>query len=138
MASLHGPVGPDMSKEGKESLYQKALKIIMEAGEEGILQSELWRLLDATSREGSRIAIRLERRGLIIRRKELYKGRWTYRLFARTRKISIESIRGCPCFTCPDNFRCSPGGVVDPVTCERLVRWVLETAPMVEKKPEEE
>jgi len=126
-----------MSKQGKENLYQRALRIIMEAGEEGILQSELWRKLGATSREGSRIAIRLERRGLIIRRRELYKGRWTYRLYARTRKISIESIRDCPCFTCPDSFRCAPGGVVDPVMCDKLARWAQETAPMQSLSREE-
>ena len=111
-----------------ESIYQKALRIIMEAGEEGILQSELWRRLGATSREGSRIAIKLEKRGLIIRKRELHNGRWTYRLFARIKKISVDSIRGCPCFDCPDDFRCSPGGVVDPAKCERLTRWVLATA----------
>ena len=130
-----------MSKAGKENLYQKALKIIMEAGSEGILQSELWRRLGATSREGSRIAKRLERRGLIERKKELYKGRWTYRLFPRIRKISIESIRGCPCLDCPDAFRCSPGGVRDPVTCEELTNWVLRTAPLrssTEKLEEDE
>ncbi|HDI01582.1 MAG TPA: transcriptional regulator [Candidatus Bathyarchaeota archaeon] len=119
-----------MSKAGKESLYQKALKIIMEAGEEGILQSELWKLLGATSREGSRIALKLERRGLITRRRELHDGRWTYRLFPKIRKISVASIVGCPCLTCPDAFRCAPGGVVDPVYCYDLSRWVLETAPI--------
>jgi len=112
-----------------ESIYQRALKLIIDAGEEGILQSELWRRLGATSREGSRIAIRLERRGLITRKRELHDGRWTYRLFARVRKVSISSIMGCPCFSCPDNFRCSPGGIVDPVKCEKLTRWVIRTAP---------
>jgi len=112
-----------------ESIYQRALKLIIDAGEEGILQSELWRRLGATSREGSRIAIRLERRGLITRKRELHNGRWTYRLFARVKKISIESIMGCPCFACPDNYRCSPGGAIDPVTCEKLTRWVVRTAP---------
>jgi len=120
-----------------ESIYQRALKLIIDAGEEGILQSELWRRLGATSREGSRIAIRLERRGLITRKRELHNGRWTYRLFARVKKISIVSIIGCPCFACPDNFRCSPGGVIDPVRCERLTRWVLRTAPKEDSVKEE-
>ena len=119
-----------MSKASKESLYQKALRIIMEAGEEGILQSELWKKLGATSREGSRIAIKLERRGLIIRRRELHDGRWTYRLYPRIRRVSVASIMGCPCLTCPEAFRCAPGGVIDPVKCDDLVRWALETAPL--------
>jgi uncharacterized membrane protein len=44
-------------------LEQKALQIIMNYGNEGLLQSELWRKLGASSREGSRIALKLEGKG---------------------------------------------------------------------------
>ena len=36
----------------KNSLEQRALKIIFEAGEGGIMQSELWKKLGVSSREG--------------------------------------------------------------------------------------
>ena len=39
---------------------KKALKIIIDAGDEGLFQTELWKLLDISSREASRIAIKLE------------------------------------------------------------------------------
>ena len=39
---------------------QKALKLIFDAGEEGLLQSELWKLLEVSSREGSRMAKKFE------------------------------------------------------------------------------
>jgi hypothetical protein len=38
------------------SLEQKALKLVYDAGEKGILQSELWKELGVSSREGSRMA----------------------------------------------------------------------------------
>lgn len=54
-----------MPKEN--DLEQKALQLIMNSGEEGLLQSELWRKMEASSREGSRISIKLEKKGLIYR-----------------------------------------------------------------------
>ena len=35
---------------------KKALQLIIKAGEEGLFQTELWKLLDISSREASRIA----------------------------------------------------------------------------------
>ena len=46
-------------------LEHRAFQLIITSGEEGLLQSELWRTLNATSREGSRISIKLEKKGLI-------------------------------------------------------------------------
>ena len=45
----------------RNDLEQKALQIITNKGEEGVLQSELWRELGASSREGSRVGIKLEK-----------------------------------------------------------------------------
>lgn len=102
-----------------------ALQIVTEAGEEGILQSELWKKLDATSREGSRIALRLERRKLVRRDKELSANRWTYRLYPLRRPVSIESILDCPCLICEVNHKCDVVDVITPKQCDRLVEWVL-------------
>lgn len=44
---------------------QDVLRIVMELGDMGILQSELWKKLTADSREGSRAILRLEKKGLI-------------------------------------------------------------------------
>ena len=44
----------------RNELEHKALDVISNNGSDGVLQSELWRELDATSREGSRIALKLE------------------------------------------------------------------------------
>lgn len=46
-------------------LESRALRVIVEAGSEGIPQSELWKRLGVNSKYGSRFAIIFERRGLI-------------------------------------------------------------------------
>src|SRR3972149_10670716 len=98
----------------RNDLEQKALHAVVNTGFEGVLQSELWRQLGASSREGSRIALKLEDKGLIRREKELQEGRWTYRLFPKRKPASIESIVDCPCLMCPDNPRCDPSSSISP------------------------
>ena len=106
-------------------LEHKALQLIVSAAVEGVLQSELWRKLGGTSREGSRISIKLENKGLIRRERELWKGRWTYRLYPSRRPASIDSILNCPCLTCPEDSRCGAWSVVSPNECNRLTEWIL-------------
>jgi len=108
----------------KEKMEKKALKIIMDAGEEGVFQSELWRLLNVSSREGSRLSKKFEEKGKIIREKVLHNGRWTYKLYYRRAPVTLESIEGCPCLICPDIDKCFGGGNFDPNTCLQLTAWI--------------
>ena len=112
-----------MSK--RNDLEQKALQFIMNTGFDGILQSELWRKLGASSREGSRIAIKLEGKRLIRREKELRNGRWTYRLYPKRLPARIDSIADVPCLMCPDNPRCDPSSAISPQNCEKFTEWLL-------------
>jgi hypothetical protein len=109
----------------RNDLEQKALQFIINTGFEGILQSELWRKLGASSREGSRIAIKLEEKGLIRREKELRGGRWTYRLYPKRLPASLDSIADCPCLMCPDNPRCDPSSAISPQNCDKLTEWLF-------------
>jgi len=72
----------------------------MDKGDEGILQRDMWRALDATSREGSRISLRLEEQNLITRKKELANGRWTHRIVINIRRVELDSIIDVPCMKC--------------------------------------
>ncbi|KYH42197.1 MAG: hypothetical protein AYL32_000480 [Candidatus Bathyarchaeota archaeon B26-2] len=112
----------------RNELEQNALQIIIETGSKGVLQSELWRKMNASSREGSRISIKLESKGLIYRERELHKGRWTYRLYSKRKPISIDSIISCPCLTCTESSKCEAGGTITPNDCEKLTMWILESA----------
>ena len=109
----------------RNDLEQKALHSVINTGYKGILQSELWRELGASSREGSRVAIKLEEKGLIRREKELEGGRWTYRLYPKRLPASIESIVDCPCLLCQDNARCDPTTAISPKDCSKLTDWIL-------------
>ncbi|MCJ7722430.1 transcriptional regulator [Candidatus Bathyarchaeota archaeon] len=109
----------------RNELEYKALNFISNNAKDGVLQSELWRELDATSREGSRIALKLETKGLILREKELYEGRWTYRLFPKRKPASLNSIIDSPCLMCPNDARCGAWSPISPNDCPRLTAWIL-------------
>lgn len=109
----------------RSKLEQEALQLIITNGHEGVLQSQLWQDLRATSREGSRIAIKLGKKGLIIRKRELFNGRWTYRLFPKRLPATIDSIVDCPCLMCPEDQRCGSSYTVSPRACNRLTEWLL-------------
>ena len=115
------------SKEEKVfDLTSRVYKLVVEHGKEGVLQSELWKKLNLTSRDGSRLAIRLEKRGLVKRERVLDNGRWTYKLTPLRLPIQIKSIEQAPCITCESESKCAPNGVVTPYTCNKLVDWVRQ------------
>jgi predicted DNA-binding transcriptional regulator len=118
-----------ISKEDEDVLFDltsKVYKLVVEHGSEGVLQSELWKELVLTSRDGSRLAIRLERRGMIRREKVLDGGRWTYKLTPLRMPVQIHSIEDAPCLTCPYEAKCSLTGVVSPLSCPWISEWVVK------------
>ena len=112
-----------MSK--RSDLEERALKLILAQGDEGILQRYMWRALGATSREGSRIALKLEANNLITRKQELAKRRWTFRLFINIRQVDIDSLLDVPCMFCEDIENCEVGRDISASTCDTLTNWLL-------------
>ncbi|MFH1328737.1 MAG: transcriptional regulator [Candidatus Bathyarchaeota archaeon] len=110
------------------NLEYKVLQIIKKSGTEGILQSNLWKKMNASSREGSRVSLRLEKAGLIDRKMELNQGKWTYKLIAKKRAIKSEIVLDFPCVFCIDQERCGTGSFISPPTCERLTVWIHHRA----------
>lgn len=110
-------------------LEGKVLNIIMQS-KGGIVQTDLYKMLNISSREGSRICLKLESWGLIKREKVLHNERWTYKLYS-TRKIpKIDSLKGSPCFACQYfNRGCASGSSVSPERCELLDKWILTIEP---------
>lgn len=111
-----------MSK--RDRLERRALEIILNKGEEGILQSELWKELEASSRVGSRISLNLGKKNLITRQRELSDGRWTYRVFVNIRSLDIDSISIVPCVSCAEILKCESGREFSPETCKILTKWL--------------
>lgn len=57
----------EKTEEELVDLTSRVYKLVVERGKDGVLQSEIWKELGLTSRDGSRLAIRLEKRGMIRR-----------------------------------------------------------------------
>ena len=108
-----------------DDLTGKVFRTIISNGKDGILQSELWKELDLTSRDGSRVAIRLEKRSLIRREKILESGRWTYKLFAAKLPVDTVSIERAPCLTCPVEHMCSIDRSYSPTSCNLIEDWLI-------------
>jgi hypothetical protein len=108
----------------KNDLEKRALQLVMEAGDKGILQSDMWKKIGATSREGSRLAIKFEEKGVVKREKILHEGRWTYKLYSQTKLVTIDSIKDCPCIVCEALDKCFVGGQISPINCELLTAWL--------------
>jgi hypothetical protein len=110
-----------------DDLAGKSIRIITHNGKDGILQSNLWKELEITSRDGSRLALKLEKQSLIKREKILEKGRWTYKLVPIEILIDIESIDKAPCLMCPVEHMCSEDGSYSPNNCNLIQDWLISS-----------
>ena len=114
-----------IEKVDMERLTARVCDILAEKESDGMFQSELWKKLKLTSRDGSRLALKLERMGTIYREKILEKGRWTYKLILKKTPISTQSIENAPCLVCPVEQKCSLEGEISPKTCQLIEDWVI-------------
>jgi predicted DNA-binding transcriptional regulator len=126
----------ERTEEELVDLTSRVYKLVVERGKDGVLQSEIWKELGLTSRDGSRLAIRLERRGLIGRVKVLEEGRWTYKLTPLRFPTDMASIEKAPCIVCQYESKCSVDGEISPYICPWIGPWVIAeskgTGPRVE------
>jgi hypothetical protein len=120
-----------MKHVSNDDLTGKSFKIITHNGKNGMLQSNLWKELDITSRDGSRLAVRLEKQSLIKREKILEKGRWTYKLLPIELHADIVSIDKAPCLMCPVEHMCSEDGSYSPNNCNLIQDWLLSTVDSI-------
>jgi hypothetical protein len=117
--------GFQLEKTDMDKMCNKVCEIIAEHESDGILQSQLWKKFKLSSRDGSRLALKLERMGMITREKILEKERWTYKLIIKKTPVSTKSIEGSPCLTCPVEAKCLLDGEVSPKTCQLIENWVM-------------
>ncbi|HON40938.1 MAG TPA: Lrp/AsnC family transcriptional regulator [Methanoculleus sp.] len=104
-------------------LEEEALSVI-QSHREGVLQSDLWKLLDIDSRKCSRIVKRLLDAGLIERIEFRSDGIKTYLLRAKKRAVDPGLILAgeevLPCIGC--DREC------DPEVCTILLDWIYQLA----------
>ncbi|MEM1532746.1 MAG: MarR family transcriptional regulator [Desulfurococcaceae archaeon] len=126
-----------MEFEELSDVEKRALEIIASSGDTGVFQNDLWKLLGVNSRDTSRIVNKLLRRGLIVRKPAVNRGRRTYLLLiskaAKPRRkvptkidlrIDIDRFIEIPCFNCPFIHKCYVGGFYNPITCNWLEEWI--------------
>ena len=116
----------ERTEEELVDLTSRVYKLVVERGRDGVLQSEIWKELGLTSRDGSRLAIRLERRGLIGRVKVLEDGRWTYKLTPLRFPTDMTSIEKAPCIVCQYEPKCSTEREISPYVCPWIGPWVIQ------------
>jgi predicted DNA-binding transcriptional regulator len=119
------PSRTEKTEEELVDLTSRVYKLVVERGKDGVLQSEIWKELGLTSRDGSRLAIRLEKRGMIKRVKVLDDGRWTYKLTPLRLPANISSMESAPCIVCPVESKCSANSDVNPFSCPLIGPWVV-------------
>lgn len=122
----------------RSDLEQRAIKLILDQGDEDNLQRDMWRALDATSREGSRIALKLEEQQLITRERALANGRWTHRIFINMRQVELDSIIDVPCMMCENIQLCEVGGGITASQCEVLTEWLISGSQATEQANDHE
>ena len=118
-----------IEKKDMEQLTNRVCEIVALYGDNGMLQNELWKKLKLSIRDGSRLSLRLERRGMITREKILQNGRWTYKLIIEQVPISLDSIQNAPCLTCPVEQKCNVDNIYpepSPKHCELIEVWVIQ------------
>ena len=118
-----------IEKKDMEQLTNRVCEIVALYGDNGMLQNELWKKLKLSIRDGSRLSLRLERRGMITREKILQNGRWTYKLIIEQVPISLDSIQNAPCLTCPVEQKCNVDNIYpepSPKHCELIEEWVIQ------------
>jgi hypothetical protein len=108
-----------------EKLKTTVLGLVAKRGDNGMFQSELWKKLKLSSRDGSRLALKLERQHLVKREKILEDGRWTYKLKIAHVPVTTQSIESAPCLICPVESKCTLEGEISPRTCPLIEQWVL-------------
>ena len=114
-----------IEKVDMERLTNKICDILAERESDGMLQSELWKKVKLSSRDGSRLSLKLERMGTINREKLLENDRWTYKLILKKTPITTQSIENSPCLVCTVEQKCSLDGEISPKTCQLIEDWVL-------------
>lgn len=104
-------------------MYEEALEHIKSC-EEGVLQSDLWKVLDIDSRKCSRIVLTLLKQNLIVREPESANGVRTYRLLYADAACEKNKFK---CLLAGDTFEPCAGCIKEcvPEHCPELSEWIF-------------
>lgn len=122
-----------LSEGGGDQIEKRILDIVSASGDAGVLQRNIWQLLNLDSRKGSKIVKRLERMGFISREVVVHKGRKMYVLKPTPRLLRAprlpQLLEEIPCFYCPLLLSCS-NEQQRVLSCEKLNQWLVNGVDM--------
>ena len=114
-----------IEKVDMEKLTHKVCDLLLIYESDGMLQSDLYKKLKLSARNGARLSLKLERMGMVSRIKLLVEERWTYKLVLKKTPISTASLENAPCLVCPVEQKCSLDGDISPRTCNLIEEWAI-------------
>jgi predicted DNA-binding transcriptional regulator len=112
-------------RRGREEDIERAYDLLVERIEDGIHQSDLWKELGMSSKEGSRLIREMEERGLVRRERLIHDSRWTYKIYAKMKPLKIGLIEDVFCFNCEYENRCTAVSPSFLMKCKHLEEWGL-------------
>lgn len=108
-----------------KNIKNKIIQLV-NSKENGISQKELWKVLKIDSKRGTKILLRLIKEGKIYRFKTRINGKLVYVLKIPKRLVilPIELVSDIVCFPCSDMNICSEEKPLNPITCQKLSKWL--------------
>jgi len=107
-----------------DPLEKEILEYLARLGDRGISQDKLAPALKIDKRTCSRALLKLEKKGLIERKRVTIKGRRTFVVKSTMLEKKLldlyNAVRNIPCFRCPYLFSCAEGGDPSPEKCRIL------------------
>lgn len=104
-------------------MESQAISLLKEAGEVGLLLSELAKQLEQPASTVLKIIESLARNGQVKQVEEQNNGNIEIRIILQP-ESEWDSMKGCPCFICSDIDQCGAGQPTSPWNCEKLNQWL--------------
>lgn len=117
------------SSNMEDLIYEK----VREAGEAGIKQNEISKMLGIVGADASRAISKLIKKGLIKKESTVVNGKKIVILYAITERdveivVNLESIKTIPCFSCKMLNKCENGSYISPQGCNKMNHWLIGQA----------
>lgn len=108
-------------------MESQTISLLKDAGDCGLLLTELAEQLEQPATNVLKIIENLTRNGHVKKVEEQHDGNTVLRIIWQQAVDSEwDTLQGCPCFSCGDIDQCGAGQPTSPWNCEKLNTWINE------------
>ena len=108
-------------------MESQTISLLKDAGESGLLLTELAQRLEQPATDVLKIIEILTRNGHIKKVEEQHDGNTVLRFFwQEADDAEWDTLEGCPCFSCAEIDQCGAGHPTSPWNCNKLNTWIDE------------